>query len=62
MEQVMILTPKEYERVVRNATRCNPRLIVLQGARVRVQSVNVIGVYYHRGPKVLSLITTDKEK
>ncbi len=60
MEQAISLTPSEFAKAKRHASYWKPRLISVNGAKMRVKSIKVIGVYYHRGPKVLCLIQPDK--
>ena len=63
INKAISLTPNEYAKAKRHSGSYHwkPRLISVNGTKMRVRTIDVIGVYYHRGPKVLCLITTDKD-
>ena len=57
-EQAISLTPREFAKARRNSgsRRWTPRKITLDGKEMRIITCDVVGVYYHRGPKVLCFI------
>lgn len=63
MLEAISLTPNEYAKLKRHSGyyHWKPRLISVNGKKMRVASVDVIGVYYHRGPKVLCLVKPHKD-
>ena len=54
------VTPKEYMKIRANTwntfSNPKPRAISINGTRLRVRFLEVLGVYYHRGPRLLLYI------
>ena len=56
-KEVFVLTVNEASKVWGTATQYRkPRLITIQGRRIRISTVNPIGAFFFRSPKVVAVL------
>ena len=59
--EVFALTLKEASKAWSTATLYSrPRLITIQGRRIRVRTANPIGAFFFRSPKVVAALSFDE--